>query len=338
MSISKEIGLELGFFDSRVNLVLGAYQTNTKDQTLTAQVSNASGFTGTNINTGEVMSKGFEFETRLIPVRLENGLTVELNINYTLMETEVVRITDDQDEILIGGSTTGAGIWAIKGQPYPVLKARGYKRDPEGRVIVDGETGYPVSNATPLQFGQTNPKHMLGINTSISWKGINLTAVAEYRGGGVIYHASGYDMAFPGIDWLTASAGRQRFVWPNSSIASADGTTYTPNTDVSTATGDVNLWTTIVRGQFHEPWITSSDFWKFRELSISYDLPWDMTKVGVKGATVGFVGRNLKMWLPKSNHWTDPEFSWTTGNAMGITSTAQTPPTRNLGFTVNVKF
>jgi len=338
MSVSKEIGLELGFLDSRVNLVLGAYQTNTKDQTLTAQVSQASGFSGTNINTGEVMSKGFEFETRLIPVRLDNGLTVELNFNYTLMETEVVRITDDQDEILIGGSTTGAGIWAIKGQPYPVLKAKGYKRDPEGRVIVDGATGYPVSNATPMQFGQTNPKHMIGLNTSISWKGINLTAVAEYRGGGVIYHASGFDMAFPGIDWLTASAGRQRFVWPNSSIANADGTTFTPNTDVSTATGDVNLWTTIVRGQFHEPWITSSDFWKFRELSISYDLPWDLTKAGIKGATVGFVGRNLKMWLPKSNHWTDPEFANTTGNAIGITDVWQTPPTRNLGFTVNVKF
>jgi TonB-linked SusC/RagA family outer membrane protein len=338
MSISKEIGLELGFLDSRVNLVLGAYQTNTKDQTLTAQISNASGFTGTNINTGELMSKGFEFETRLIPVRLQNGLTVELNINYTLMETEVLEITADQDEILIGGSTTGAGIWAIKGQPYPVLKARGYKRDPSGRVIVDGKTGYPVSDPTPKSFGQTTPKHMLGINTSISYKGINLTAVAEYRGGGVIYNASGWDMSFPGVDALSASAGRQRFVWPNSSIASADGKTFTPNTNVSTATGDVNLWTTIIRGQFQEPWITSSDFWKFRELSISYDLPWDLKKVGVQAATVGFVGRNLKMWLPKSNHWTDPEFANTTGNAMGITDIAQTPPTRNLGFTVNVKF
>jgi hypothetical protein len=41
---------------------------------------------------------------------------------------------------------------------------------------------------------------------------------------------------------------------------------------------------------------------------------------------------------PKTNDWTDPEFSETNGNAVGRTSVGQTPPTRDYGFNVSVTF
>ena len=42
------------------------------------------------------------------------------------------------------------------------------------------------------------------------------------------------------------------------------------------------------------------------------------TKNAIKGAKFTLSGRNLFMFLPKTNEWTDPEFSNTTGNAQGV--------------------
>jgi hypothetical protein len=49
-------------------------------------------------------------------------------------------------------------------------------------------------------------------------------------------------------------------------------------------------------------------------------------------------GRNLLMIRPKSNLWTDPEFSEGTGNDVGRTSESQSPPTRIFSGTLSVTF
>jgi hypothetical protein len=36
--------------------------------------------------------------------------------------------------------------------------------------------------------------------------------------------------------------------------------------------------------------------------------------------------------------YTDPEFSFTTGNGQGVNTTAQTPPVRQFGFNLNLTF
>jgi hypothetical protein len=61
-------------------------------------------------------------------------------------------------------------------------------------------------------------------------------------------------------------------------------------------------------------------------------------KSGIKGASVSITGRNLFTWLPKTNQWTDPEFSNTTGNAQGVNTRNNTPPTRIFGANVTLNF
>jgi len=88
------------------------------------------------------------------------------------------------------------------------------------------------------------------------------------------------------------------------------------------------------------PYVTSAAFWKLRELSLSYTIPqrWlDQTKF-IKKASIGLVGRNLLMWRPKSNTFTDPEFSEDNSNATGYTTVNQTPPTRLYGITASISF
>jgi len=55
--------------------------------------------------------------------------------------------------------------------------------------------------------------------------------------------------------------------------------------------------------------------------------------------SLGLNARNVFMILPKQNrNYTDPEFSFTTGNNVGLSTGAQAPPTRTYGFNINITF
>ncbi|MFM7839577.1 MAG: hypothetical protein ACKO6K_08410, partial [Chitinophagaceae bacterium] len=79
---------------------------------------------------------------------------------------------------------------------------------------------------------------------------------------------------------------------------------------------------------------------KMRDLNLSYSLPASLlqkTKV-FSSLNVAIYGRNLFTIVDKANTFTDPEFSYTTGNGSGINNTGQTPPVRQFGFNLNFGF
>jgi hypothetical protein len=87
-------------------------------------------------------------------------------------------------------------------------------------------------------------------------------------------------------------------------------------------------------------YVVSAAAWKLREVAISYDLAknlYSYTKI-IQKATITVSGRNLLMIRPKTNKWTDPEFSEDTGNDVGRTSEGQLPPTRILSATLTLQF
>jgi hypothetical protein len=92
-------------------------------------------------------------------------------------------------------------------------------------------------------------------------------------------------------------------------------------------------------------YLTSAAFWKLREVTLSYNVPVKNILGGaIKGLEVGLVGRNLLMFVPKTNVWTDPEFNGSAAtqsgatNNVGYTTVYQTPPTRVYGFSVKLTF
>jgi hypothetical protein len=111
---------------------------------------------------------------------------------------------------------------------------------------------------------------------------------------------------------------------------------------VYTQTFGREFWNSALNTDVQTNYLASGAFWKLREVSLTYNIPASVfgSTVGkvVKGATVGINGRNLVTWRPKSNQWTDPEFSTTTGNAAGVSSASQLPPTRIFGASVNLRF
>lgn len=341
---SYEIGGEFGFLNNRVNLELAYYTQKTTGQTVSISTSQATGYSSALINAGTLENTGFEFDLKTTPVKLANGFTWDFNVNFSQVDNKVLELYQGINELNLSnyyGLTSDASlgqVFATVGEQYPSLKVIAYKRDPAGRVIVNSETGYPSVATTLKTVGQSNPKYRLGLTTNLKYKGFALNAVAEYRGGNYIYHGLAETEWFTGVAYATAVYGRERFVFPNSVIANADGT-YTPNTNVVVKDGGLGAWDSNLR-RYGENFITSAAFWKLREVALSYTVPTKFlasTKF-IKSASVGLVGRNLITLLPKENVYTDPEFANTTSNAVGLNSNAQTPPTRTYGFTVNLGF
>ena len=77
-----------------------------------------------------------------------------------------------------------------------------------------------------------------------------------------------------------------------------------------------------------------------RDINLSYQFSNNLvakTKV-FAGASIAIYGRNLIAIVDKANQFADPEFSFTTGNGIGINNTDQTPTTRQLGINLNLNF
>ncbi len=345
-----EFGLEMGFLNNRLNFKGSYYQSKTINQTVPFTVSRATGYQTALINTGEVDNSGVELELNYKVLSTSSGFTWNFFTNYTYLHNTVSSIYtspsgDVFNSINIPQADGNGGVsnaYAVVGKLYPQIEVTDWNRDPQGRVIVDPITGLPSRASGLVDVGSANPTNRLGIGSNFSYKGITLSFLFDYRAGGYIYNQLGQGIEFGGLGYVSAEAGRQRFVYPNSVIAQTDGqgnTTYVPNTNVTVNDGNYNFWQNIYNN-VGTNYVTKSDFWKLREVTLSYALPGSLmqkTKF-IKTATVSLTGRNLLMWRPASNQWTDPEFSTDTSNAAGTTSLGQTPPTRMYGLNLTLTF
>lgn len=332
--INKEIGAEISLLKNRINLEATYYTQDNTDQIITVAYSAATGYPNALLNAASFTNKGFEFDLRLTPLVSFNNVNIDFKINYTHQTNEVTKLVEGVNELGIGN-----GNYVIVGQPAYTFRLTDYVRDSLGRVIVDANTGFPTVDPNLKMFGQTLPTHLLGLNLNVNWKSLTLGIVADYRSGNQIYSGIGPDMDFSGISYRTGQNGRMPFIFPNSSIADGTGK-YVANTNVYTP-GGYTFWSQAVNTSANSNYLASGAFWKLREVSLSYNLPikwFNFTRGAVKGASVTLTGRNLAMWLPKTNEWTDPEFSNTTGNAQGVNDRNNTPPTRLFGANITFNF
>ena len=339
-----EAGFDMSAFKNRIRGAFTYYSTTTSNQTLSTGISTATGFSSYLLNVGETSSKGIEASVTIVPVRTDNWF-VSLGANYALYDNKVVAINADVDKLTLAsyGGTTGS--YAIAGEQFPVIMGTTHKRDSLGRIIVDPITGYPSATSGLSILGRAGAKHELGLNLELTYKSLTLAATASYRGGAVIYNALGTTFDFSGAGINTVAYDRDRFVIPNSVIPDPSNSgKYIPNTNVTIREGGSAYWPSgTSRSSIAENYVTSADFWKLREISLTYNLPakwFDNGKIGLKGASISAQGRNLLILLPKTNVYTDPEYS-TTGsdsNAIGLTDLGQTPPSRYIGGTISLKF
>ncbi|MDQ6812598.1 MAG: TonB-dependent receptor, partial [Bacteroidota bacterium] len=331
---SYEGGGEFQFFKGRINLEATYYTQTSKGQVIDVKIPVSTGFPQLRINVGETKNWGYETDLR-IQVLKRAKYSWEVSARYSYNDNKVISLYPGVSQFSYGGYSY-ASTNVITGLSFPQLQALPYTRDDQGRVVVNKTTGYPLRNSTLQNFGRTIPKHILGWGTRFNYSNFSLAANFEYRGGNNIFHQLGRDMTFTGSGGWTAD--RTPHVFPNSSYDDGTGK-FVANTDVNVREAEYGLWVDQYRF-ITENFVTPGWFIKFRDVNISYNIPASIlkrTKV-FSAATIAIYGRNLFTIVDKSNYYTDPEFSYTTGNGVGINNTAQTPPVRQYGVNLNIGF
>jgi len=330
-----EVGTELAFFKSRFDFNFSYYNSYDKNQTVPISTTIATGYSTSILNIGETQSQGYEFQVTgqvFTPATSKIGWT--LGGNLSINNSKVISLLPGVSQLSLGGLD-----FAVVGQPFPLLKGTDFIRDPQGQVVVNS-VGYPQTASGLTTFGRTTPKYDLGVTSAWSYKFVSLGAVFEYRGGDVVYNAIGNSLAFTGSSYYSASNGRQRFIYPNSVIQTGPNT-YVPNTGLSVQDGNYGFWQTSQFQATNSPWVTSGAFWKLREVNLTFNLDKFIKQTKyMKGLSVALTGRNLFIWTPKENTYTDPEFSDTLPNssARGFTDINELPGTRVFGGSVKVTF
>lgn len=347
-----ETGIQLGFLKDKITLELVYFNDKTIDQTNNAGITTSTGATNVLLNAGKLGIKGYETDLKLNRIISTKKFSLSAGINYSFTDNKVIELLPGVTELQIsntgvagapgtpgagGVGGPGGGTYAIVGLQYPVIKTNDWVRDAEGHVIVDRITGLPSSDPSLKNFGNTNHRHRLGINTNLSFGRFSFTAVADYRTGAKIFNIIGATLDFTGISENSAQT-RERFVFPNSVYDDGTGKLVT-NTNITVNDANANWWAAIYR-RIGSNYVNSAAFWKLREVSISYDIPESLlrkTKV-IQKASLTLSGRNLLRFVPKTNVWSDPEFSVDNGNGVGRSSILETPATRIFGATLNITF
>ena len=326
---SYEVGVQVGLFNHKIYLETAYIYSDSDGQISNASVSRATGYNATLVNSGRMTNNILELTLTADLIRKED-LSLRVTGNYTY--------TNNVVKELYGGADYRQNFrqsYAFVGEQFPTLWVSDYRRDPNGNVVVDPNSGDPIVATDNVQLGPMVPPHMFGLNIATGYKGFLLTAQFDARQGAWFYSETIPPMYEFGTHPITAAYGRQPFVWPNSVIESEPGV-FVSNTDLTTSSGGKEFWAR--QGAVQSNTAAKADFLKLRELSLSYTVPQhfiDRQNV-VKALSVGLVGTNLFIIRHASNNIGDPEYLY--NNTDGYYSFRQVPPMRTYGFTVNMKF
>lgn len=346
-----EIGANLAFFNNRLTFDGAFYITKSTDLITFTTPSEASGSRSFLTNIGELEGTGYELTLGGTVIRTDD-FSWDMNVHYTHSEQKVTEIKEGVNEINVYTLDSGGdvGIFAIVGEQFPQLKTSSYMRDSQGRIVIDPANGNPIQGGL-INQGKVLPDYIIGLTSSVNYKGFSLSTTMDYRTGHVYYEQGSDAMEFTGRSLASVSANRQDFVIPNSVYETSPGV-FVENTNIQVSDGLQDYWTNTYN-EIKENYVKDATAFKIREVSLTYDLPKKyLEKSPIHSARIGFVGRNLFTWLPKENHFSDPEFknlqsrARTTagnavvvpGNSIGIGGYLQGPPTKSYGFSVNLEF
>lgn len=354
ISSAYEFGMDIRFFKNRIGLDVTYYQSRTKNQILNIPLTNTSGYDTRKINAGLIKNNGVEVILTGTPVKTAN-LTWDAYINFSANRSKVLELSDGLSNYVMASRRVSveARVGERMGDLYGIGFARVQSTDPNAPYydasgqyagqMVFGANGRPVATTNRIKLGNYNPDWLMGIGSSLNYKGIRLSFLFDIRQGGELYsetqtvgreggiimetlegRADGYDINKPGNGVVG-----QGVVFSNGTSG-----TISVNTKKLTAREWHTAWTggrSVAEGVMYD-----ASFVKLRELQIGYTIPDKVFgRIPIRGATISLVGRNLFLW-DKVPH-IDPEtMSYAGGTALPGIEYMSLPSTRSYG--VNLSF
>ncbi|HEX2976503.1 MAG TPA: SusC/RagA family TonB-linked outer membrane protein, partial [Bacteroidales bacterium] len=338
-----EAGADLRFFENRFAIDFTIYNKTVKDLIWDATIARSTGYSAQTMNLGEISNKGIELLVTVSPVKTTD-FEWRIAWNFSNNKNKLVSLTEGLEQISLGGTSRLAFI-AKPGQPIGLFEGTVQEYDPQGRIVVNNQ-GLP-NPATDLGvYGDAQYKYITGFNTSLSYKGLNLSGTLDIRHGGLMYSRSAEMMFFTGNTPKTTFNDRQPFIIPNSVIKIDDGEgniSYVEN-DIPIAGSSQNLTLyydqTYGAGRFEREFVFDKSFIKLRDVVLSYTLPKKLISgIRLTNAEISLIGRNLLLWTPRENIFVDPELTtFGTEIAADFGEYGATPSTRSYTLSLRLTF
>ncbi len=182
-----EVGFDTRFFN-RLNFNISAYSKTTTKLITELFLDDATGYTSTFINAGNLRSQGVEVEYDIDLIKTKtNGFKFNLAGNFSTNESIVTKLNEGISNIpLTDRVAESAANYAIEGKPYGVLLGTTIVRDANGNKVV-GNDGLYLVDKSDKYLGDPNADWTTSLIPTFSYKGITLSAIVNYRHGGDIF-------------------------------------------------------------------------------------------------------------------------------------------------------
>ncbi|MBK8491404.1 MAG: TonB-dependent receptor [Saprospirales bacterium] len=299
ISSSIETGVDIRFFNNRIGLDVTYYNTRSRNQILPIPLSNTTGYDARIINAGLIENYGLEIALAATPVKSRN-FSWDLGINWSRNRSKVLELyTDPESGQEINNYVLASRYITVEarvGEQMGSMYAIGFERvsddpnarfyDPTGQFvgqIVYTAQGKPERTTSRVLLGNYNPDWLVGINNTISFKGISLGFLFDIRMGGDVYshtqtvgreggqiietlegRDNGYDLSLDGNGVIGEGV-----------VAIYDGEGNVAGFEDNTTKLSAREWhTSITLGRnLLESMIFDASFVKLREVRLGYTIP-----------------------------------------------------------------
>jgi TonB-linked SusC/RagA family outer membrane protein len=346
-----EVGANLVFLKGRIAIDAAYYDRVSDQQIFDLNMDPSTGYTFQTINLGKIGNKGVELLITVKPIDTRD-FGLDISWNYTKNNSKVISLAEELGGVAsLWGFNGGISMDAVVGKPLGMFKAQVPERDPEGHIVVNPTTGFPISKIprsegdTDYEYvGNINHDYEMGFGASFRYKGLTLSADLDIRQGGLMYSSTKEINYFVGNAIQTTYNDRNTFIVPGSVIITgyddkgipnewAENTTPVPSSNIysywDSGSTDMGSYTLIDRS-----------FIKLRSVSLGWNLPANWLKNTFLGAAkVSVFGSNLLLWTPQDNTFIDPELSTYGTDLEGkFGEFKANPSSRKYGFNLMVKF
>ncbi|MXV14475.1 SusC/RagA family TonB-linked outer membrane protein [Hufsiella ginkgonis] len=369
-TISKNLGLDAGFLNNRVQISIDAYKNKTRDLLVDVAIPTTSGYTTQIQNVGSTSNKGLEFQLNGTPVATKN-FQWTANFNISFNKNKIESLGQYQKSFLqssgFGGSTVPADYQVIVGQAVGKI----YGMVTDGFYTIDDFTynagvytlkpgvanNSSITAVAPkpgvLKFkdlnsdglvdldhdrqiiGDANPNFLGGLNQSFTYKNWDLSAFVNFQVGNDVLNANKLEFTNgyqPNSNMLAVMNGRWRNV-------NDQGVVVTDPTALAALNANATIWsplTSFSSFYVHSWAVEDASFLRINNLTLGYTVPTSLlTKIKVSRLRVYGTVNNLAVITNYSGY--DPEVSTrrSTGLTPGVDYSAY-PRSRAFIFGVNL--
>ena len=339
---SNELGVELKMFKGRVGLDFTYYHNNSTNQFLNvdlpAEEKGVDGKDTKNINIGKIVNKGFEITLDGTPVQ-NNTITWKTAFNFFTNNNEIIELDPENPNRTIGmGSSEGYATFLRAGGSYGDLYGYMFRRDDQGRIMIDETSGRPMKTAKQYDandwsvgyLGNLEPDFSLAWNNNIQIDRISIGALISGKFGGKSVSQTESMLDGWGVSKRSGEARDLGYV----AINGVKGTT--PVTQISAFDYYAEGGGIGGRNGILEPYVYDRTSIRLSQLSIAYDFNVKKLNLPLSGATFSLVGQNLFLFYKKAPY--DPELSMNTTMSSQSLDNFNVPATRTYGFNIKVTF